>query len=384
MNANDKLILKQLTEIVDQIVAGTGDIETKLRNVGTSESAELNSLKEKIISLGENYAEGYEFIVELSKGNLDISPPCRNSFLNPYKQLHAELRHLTWQIMQIAEGDYDQQVYFLGDFSRAINKMILALRERQILADKNKRNEEQLMLYTNELKELNATKDKLFSIIAHDLKNPFNALMGFSDILLREMKAGNNTGVANECAKAIYNSAAEGYDLLVNLLEWSRQQSGKIVVTPDPQNINTIIRHNIKVAGLAALSKNITISFEDNNNYIVNTDAAILNTVLRNLISNAVKYTPNNGHVEISLERQPDNSYWISVKDSGVGIEPNDLTKLFRTDIIHTTRGTNNEGGTGLGLILCKDFVSKLGGDIWVTSKVKEGTTFTFSIKDIQ
>lgn len=383
MNNDDKAIVNKLAGIVDRIVSGNRGADAGSDSVGTSESAELNELKEKIVTLGEKYSEGYDFILELSKGNLDTRPPTQNLFTNPYKQLHAELRHLTWQIKQIAEGDYEQHVSFLGDFSGAINKMILALRERQTLADLNKENEKKLQLYADELKELNATKDKLFSIVAHDLKNPFNALIGLTDALLREMRTGGNTGVAQECAQAIHNSATEGYELLVNFLEWSRQQSGKIVVTPERQSLSAIIKYNIKAANPAALSKGITISFFNDESYIVNTDAAILNIVLRNLISNAIKYTPKFGRVDISVEKKPDGVYWISVKDSGVGMSEQDLNKLFRADILHSTKGTNNEGGTGLGLILCKDFITKIGGDIRVSSKPDEGAIFTFSVKDI-
>ena len=222
-----------------------------------------------------------------------------------------------------------------------------------------KESEEQLLKFTIELDESNKAKDKLFSIIAHDLKNPFNALLGFSSFLLKEIENGNMEKI-KKYAMIINDSAKKGFELLINLLDWSRLQSDRIVVSPEHLNLNDIVEHNIDMGNTIAVSKHIHLSFVNPGNYPIVSDKVILNTILRNLIGNAVKYTPSNGDITVSVFPNGDGSYQISVKDSGTGIKKEELEKLFHSDAVRSTPGTNQEKGSGLGLILCKDFVTKL------------------------
>lgn len=371
-------ITEKLIEIVDQLLKGNINVgkQYEIKNIPTSNYEELNRLAEKLILLRSQYKEGFRYMVNLTHGNLDMEVPRSAIFAGPYKQLQSELRHLKWIVSEVAKGDYNQQVSFIGDLSVAFNKMIEALREKHIL-------EKQLKETTEELGLLNKTKDRFFSIIAHDLKNPFNAIVGYSE-LLTEAIDNSNVEDFKEMAQIIQHSATQGYELLTNLLEWSRQQSGRIKMSPQLFNIESVIRYNLEIVYLSALSKNITINNISNmEESQVYTDQAILNTIFRNLIGNAIKYTPEGGTISVDVKKEADY-YLISIKDSGIGISKEDIQKLFRIDTIHTTKGTNNEGGTGLGLILCYEFVRMLGGKIWVESEPNHGSTFFFTLPDIQ
>jgi len=379
MEENENKIITKLTELVDSILSDNPkQIATEDITEDTIANPALKELARKIIILKKQYAESYDFIVDLSKGKLETSPPRLNSFANPFKQLQSELRHLVWQSQEIADGDYDQSVSFSGDFSRAFNKMIIALRERQNLVELNKEKEEQLIKYAQELKDSNSSKDILFSIIAHDLKNPFNSLLGFSELLSDDVKEGNYEEIGYY-SELISESAKRAYNLLVNLLDWSRLQTGKISVNPESINLKDLIIQNIKVTDISAKEKDLTIIFDETRQYPIVTDKTILNTVLRNLINNAIKYTPTGGQIRLIVDRHAD-SYHISIQDNGIGMKEEHCIKLFKVDKVQSTPGTNNEKGTGLGLILCNDFVSLLGGQIKVQSTYGKGTTFVVSL----
>jgi len=228
-----------------------------------------------------------------------------------------------------------------------------------------------------ELKELNATKDKFFSILAHDLKNPFNVLLGFSKMLLRDLRK-NDDEKNEKMLQSIFDASKMGYALLENLLQWARSQTGKISYKPYKLSLNSIIIENTTAQIPLTKEKNITLKSEPNN-FIIMADADMVYTIFRNLISNAIKFTRNDGEIHVSA-RQSGDFAEIMIKDNGVGIEPDYVTKLFRIDTNHTTAGTKGERGTGLGLILCKEFVEKHCGKIWVESVVDVGTTFYFTL----
>jgi PAS domain S-box-containing protein len=244
--------------------------------------------------------------------------------------------------------------------------------------------EAQLLQFMDELDESNRTKDKLFSIIAHDLKSPFSALLGTSNAMVQEANLEDpDIRKFRKFSKIINDSANRTYNLLVNLLDWSRLQSNRIEVNPECLNLADIIMENVDIGQTMAMSKNIMLKCSTPDNCPLVSDKAIINTILRNLISNAIKYTPQNGLVTVSLDKKGD-MYLISVSDNGLGIPAENLEKLFKLETIQSTPGTNNEKGTGLGLVLCKDFVNKLGGEIWVKSAYgRGGATFTFSLKDL-
>jgi len=229
-----------------------------------------------------------------------------------------------------------------------------------------------------ELMLLNATKDKFFSIIAHDLKNPFNALLFFSESMSKKVEKQDYDSVVMY-SKMIYESSKQGFELLQNLLQWSQTQTGRIKYKPEKKHINEIVRQSIDSVKAQAHMKEIEISCHIDQSVELNIDENILKTVIRNLLSNAIKYTPHGGTVTIRLEAS--NSYYtLFVSDTGIGIEPEKLGSLFRIDKVISTPGTNAETGTGLGLILCKELVEIMGGTINVTSLLGKGTEFSLTI----
>jgi signal transduction histidine kinase len=235
---------------------------------------------------------------------------------------------------------------------------------------KLKATEVQLKQTVEQLTQANATKDKFFSIIAHDLGNLFNGLIGLSEFLVGDYKAVDK----EQFMQMIMQNSKIGQDLLKNLLEWSRLQTGRLKAQPVSLNLKFIVDSNIDLLSGQARGKNIKIfsSIEKGN---VFADEHMLKTVIRNLLSNAIKFTPQNGQVEISSQEEG-SEVEISIKDSGIGIEPQNLDKLFRIDVSHSTMGTANERGTGLGLVLCKEFVETNGGTIGVESEMGKGSRF--------
>jgi signal transduction histidine kinase/Flp pilus assembly protein TadD len=237
--------------------------------------------------------------------------------------------------------------------------------------------QEELTVYYEELKENNQTKDKFFSIIAHDLKNPFNSISGFAGLILHDLEANSYENI-ERFAKIIQKASEQNYSLLMNLLEWARSQTGDIKYYPETFKIGAFINDVIEQQNGAAIQKSIRInnSIEDDEIYA---DKNMLNTVFRNLLSNAIKYSYPKKTIYFSSEKHPDFIHF-SVKDEGTGIQEKKLNKLFSLEQNLSMPGTNEETGTGLGLLLCKEFVEKHNGQIWVKSTVGKGTTFSFSI----
>jgi signal transduction histidine kinase len=252
----------------------------------------------------------------------------------------------------------------------------LVLNVRDITA--RKQTEEALLQSEARLNQLNATKDKFFSIIAHDLRSPFNSIMGFSNLLEDQIQRKNYQGI-EEYAAIIQKSSNRALALLRNLLEWARSQTGSMVFKPEPIEIVALMKEVTDLLNDSAKQKAIVISMSIPPMATVLADREMMGTTLRNLLSNAIKFTNPGG--EIVLSAQQKNGQWIiNVTDNGVGIQKEALEKLFRIDQSYTTAGTQNERGTGLGLILCKEFVEKHGGRIWVESQVMKGSKFCFTI----
>jgi PAS domain S-box-containing protein len=233
------------------------------------------------------------------------------------------------------------------------------------------------------LMALNATKDKFFSIIAHDLKNPFNSIIGFSNLLARQIQERDYEGIG-KYSMIIQNSSQRAMNLLMNLLEWTRSQTGAMEFHPEKINLSILTNDVISLLNDAAQYKSIFIDLEIEPHTEVVADRQMVSTILRNLISNAVKFTHPGGKIVISAQSSQQECR-ITVADNGVGIKKEAIDKLFRIDVSYSTTGTQDEIGTGLGLILCKDFVDKHKGRIWVesdygTKEQKSGSRFHFTI----
>ena len=229
-----------------------------------------------------------------------------------------------------------------------------------------------------ELKNTNATKDKFFSIIAHDLRSPFSSLLSFSEFLIEDIETLDKSET-KLFAEKIHEAARSVFSLLENLLQWSRIQSGKIPYNPVSFNISGKINKTIELLSNNAQNKSISIINNCTDGNIVYADEDMLSSVIQNLLSNAIKFTKPGGKI-VFESRDLNDKLEISLTDNGVGIKEEDLKKLFRLDSHHTTYGTNEEKGSGLGLLLCQEMVERNRGTISVQSKVNEGTTFTFSL----
>lgn len=240
---------------------------------------------------------------------------------------------------------------------------------------------QELEVSKQELTKLNHEKDRFFSIIAHDLISPFTSFISLSEIL----RDNTNTLDEKDIKKYsgwIFTSAKNIYNLVDNLLQWSRSQSGKLNYSPKYLGLNKIVQETVALIKPSADDKSIRILSPVSRNLKVFADADILSTILRNLLNNAVKFTGKNGTISV-LTNDTGKMVEVSVTDNGIGIKQEDLSELFQLDRNFTTKGTIGEEGNGLGLILCREFVQAIGGTIHVKSKLKSGSTFKFTIPKI-
>lgn len=250
---------------------------------------------------------------------------------------------------------------------------------KEYLAQLEKQKKE-LEKLNEELKEANISKNKFFSIIAHDLKSPFSALLGYTQIFKEDFDELSREEI-KEFTDAISTITRNIYQLLLDLLDWARIQTGRMELTQTNFNMYKIISNIISTLKPVADKKNIEITFNGDKSFNVFADENMIKTVVRNLISNAIKFTHKNGRISIRLSKDG-NKIICCVKDNGIGMSEEDMKKLFKLDVQHTSRGTDDEKGTGLGLILCKEMVERNGGEIWVKSELKKGSLFCFSLPE--
>lgn len=230
----------------------------------------------------------------------------------------------------------------------------------------------------SKLQELNATKDKFFSIISHDLKGPLNSLTSFSGLLINHTDSLSKDEI-KMLAKDLDKSLKNLFALLENLLEWSRSQTGNIEFKPEPFDIVALLKQNQELLTAQAQNKKIAINLKGDDALTINAHRNSITTVVRNLISNAIKFTPEGGVITLTSSAK-EKSVVVSIADNGVGMSEDVMQKLFRIDAKHTTKGTADEKGTGLGLILCREFIEKNSGRIWVESQAGKGSTFFFEL----
>ena len=281
----------------------------------------------------------------------------RQSFLMEYR-MKNKFGEYRW-IRDFGRPFYDLDHTFLGYIGSCYD------------ITENKNNEHKLI-------ELNATKDKFFSVIAHDLRAPLSSIIGFSDHLISEVKARNYEQIG-VFANVILQCSTRAMDLLMNLMEWAQSQSGRMEFNPECIEMVSIINKEILLLKGNAEQKFIFISNTLLPEIHVNADRLMISTVLRNLISNGIKFTQPGGTIIIKSEVKQFELI-VSVTDTGVGISKERMAKLFEINENYSTSGTQNEKGTGLGLILCKEFIEKNNGKIWVESESGTGSTFFFSL----
>lgn len=231
-----------------------------------------------------------------------------------------------------------------------------------------------------ELKKSNAAKKKMFSIIAHDLKSPFNSLLGFSELLIENFNSYND----EQKIKIIHilsDTSKNTYNLLENLLTWSKNQINQIECNPIKISVQELYSTIGALMENVAKQKNIALVFSESNDASIFADKDMVETVLRNIISNAIKFTNPKGIITVSHKTSSDQNFVeFTVSDTGVGMTIKQLDELFKVGENSSTTGTDKETGTGLGLLICKDFIKQNGGEIWVTSEINKGSDFKFTL----
>jgi signal transduction histidine kinase/CheY-like chemotaxis protein len=242
-----------------------------------------------------------------------------------------------------------------------------------------KRTEKEIQVKNEELQKVNAEKDKFFSIIAHDLRSPLSSFLGFTQLMVEELPSMELADL-QEMAVSMEKSATNLFRLLENLLEWAKIQRGLVPFNPEVIQLNSIVGESVEMLIESIKNKEIEITYDVPADSWVIADSNMLQTVIRNLVSNAVKFTPKGGKISLLAKATGNQSFEISIKDKGIGMSPVQLDHLFQLNNQINRPGTEGEPSSGLGLLLCKEFIEKIGGKIWVESEVGVGSEFSFTI----
>ena len=331
----------------------------------------------------------YTFILEGANGDGLWNPEPRSlqiKVIPPFWQTWWFTGLLIFILSASAIGYYFYRISLLQRYNTELEKKVddrtFKLKESldQVL-EKQIYIEEQSKILNqqkDQLQKLNSTKDKFFSIIAHDLRSPFQSLMGLSDIMVEEFNGSSNYEQKNYI-RMIQNSSHHIYSLVENLLTWSSTQRDKMSFEPVEIDISSIIDDTLNLLQQNFDQKNISSDKNFGTDKHGFADKNMIEMVIRNLITNAIKFTPKDGRIYVSLEEN-NHDLRVEIRDNGVGITPENQQKLFKIDSNFSNKGTNGEEGTGLGLIICKEFIEKNNGRIWVESKPGEGSSFFFTI----
>ena len=359
----------------------------KQAEVALQESNELNESLLKTIPFGMDIVDEQGQILFMNEklqklfGNKKNSHKCWDLYCDKKSQC-ADCPLLSG--IKIGETDFFETKDIFGGKTFQISHTGMMFQGKKAMLEifqditDRKLTEEALRESEARMRELNATKDKFFSIIAHDLRNPFNSIIGFSDLLTKQVQKKDYESIANY-SQIILNSSQRAMDLLMNLMDWSRMQTGRIEFIPECIDMLELTNEVLKLLNTSSQQKSIAVSTEFPPLVFVLADKQMISTVLRNLISNAIKFAHAGGEICISAKSKQ-GEWVITIADNGVGINKEAIDKLFRIDESYSTLGTQNEKGTGLGLLLCKEFVEKHDGRIWIESEVGKGSKFHFSV----
>ena len=428
-------VIKRMTQVAQGLSVGSLD-EKLIRQDGTVFYAEVTALstsfnnkpagqvivtditerkisEQKLIESEEQFKKLFEnaadaiFIAEVETGLIvDANKAAENLLMLPHKSivgmhqtnLHPTNdenfskatfnQHIQDNLRHSASSPYETKV-ICSDGSEVYVEVLanlMVFKGKKCLMGtfrnitQRKETEQKLLEVNQQLQETNATKDKLFSIIAHDLKSPFNSILGLTELIL-ENKSVYDKLKCDLYIGQINSSAKHTLTLLENLLAWAKMQTGQIEFSPLKLNFLPLIQDVTEVLHSLAEIKNISLTIEPSCNTLVYADPQMLEIILRNLISNAIKFTKRGGQIRVSVKKTHKHAE-ISVADNGVGMNDASLNRLFRIDQSFISSGTDNEKGSGLGLMLCKEFVNRHKGDIHVESIPGKGSRFNFTLPE--
>ncbi|MBK7212689.1 MAG: PAS domain-containing sensor histidine kinase [Bacteroidales bacterium] len=386
-------------------------IVVQVLDITDSKKAEedLRKSEEKYHLLYENMVHGV-FYQEKDGALTDINPAGLQIFgltMDQFRERHAN--HIAWNVVDenlnlipsdqypsVLAKDSGKNVNgVVGVFNPALNeyRWLMVNARPQLTEDKTapfkvfvtmhditerKRAVDKLVELNHQLNDLNATKDKLLSIIAHDLRSPFNSIIGYSEMLKGNILSTDDEVIEDQIGR-IHQTALDTYYLLENLLAWAKSQTSRLECYPVSIRLDTIIRHCFRMLKPNADQKNISLKLNIPQNLTLEADSQMMRSIIRNLLSNAIKFTRKKGKILISatIENQ---HFIITIKDNGVGIPPDRLEKIFNKDNYHSTQGTDNEHGSGLGLSICHEFIENHNGSIQIESQVGKGTLVTIKM----
>lgn len=381
----DKNGIAQSRNRMAKVYQQKGDYKKAIANslLAYSKAGEINSI-ENIAIASEILGDAYQKLGDYKKAYKYLSE--NRSVVDSLKNIEkvkdivkVEMEYSFNKIQKENEISLQKQKFFNSLLLVVICSfavvVLLVFRQNKLKQKTNR----QLNRLNDELSAINSMKDRLFSIIAHDLRNPFHGIMN-SAKLLGEKEIAENSAERQTLVDIIFKSAENGFELLENLLLWARKQTGSIPMNFGNINLSVLIDESIALVSTNSRAKNICIESLVDRNITAYADYFSVSTIVRNLLSNSIKYTPAGGRVSISASVEND-IVRTTVSDTGVGIEQENIAKLFRADSFFSTPGTEHEKGSGLGLLLCKEFVEANGGTICVENNPeRQGVSFTFTL----
>ncbi len=386
-NGKPKRIIGSATDITDRKNYEQALIksEEKFRNIFESSGigmsilspdgqfTKVNSTFCDMMGYKEDEIVGINFRSITHPGDLDKSLELVKELLknSSLENVSVEKRYLN------KKGDTIWALTTISMIRDAKDKPLFFIAQVQDIT-KRKKYEEQLIKYTEDLKLLNAAKDKFFSIISHDLRSPFNSLLGLTEYISHSYDEMTPTEIRSSVSN-VYNASKQVYNLILNLLEWSMIQSGRLNVNKSVINLSELGNEIMSLYQESANYKQLELINEMKQEILVYADKYMIDTIVRNFVSNSIKFTKPGGKITIKGIINGDNAE-VSVTDTGIGISPEEQKNLFRIDEQTRRDGTANEKGTGLGLILCKEFIEKNNGVLWVESEEGKGSRFSFTV----
>lgn len=350
----------------------------------SDESTIITDFRGNIVDFNKKASEVYKISESDINRNIlekiSLSYKINDNFQDIFLKLEHNEKKVEFECLSICIADGLKYNVSVTLFSAYIDK-----KKYLVIKLKNITENIRLKILNSELekkiKDSDNSKEKFYSIIAHDLRNPFSSLIGFSQILIDEYSKLKEEQI-KDFINLINKSSKQIYTLLENLLEWSKSQTGKIRFQPETLDLYSVINDNIALFRNATTAKNINIEIQSNTNKKVYCDYNMITTVIRNLLSNAIKFTRKNGLIQIKINFIQEKVK-VSVVDSGIGVPEENIQKLFSLEDKIVTEGTESEKGSGLGLLLCKEFIEKNNGYLTVESKIGEGSDFSFYLPAI-